>query len=170
MSSSVQHDYMPVRVQKNMFGYQREWHGNTTQYFNGRLLIGPINALVANIFDIAVVVKVFIDIFYAYLLLWDDGYQILISIAIVLGLVFTYNCFICSYTDPGVLLFPKNFLSYIQQAQVSRNKAIEVGLKQSSKLIFYSLIVDNGRLLTSYRRALTAKHREQKSNKGKNDC
>ena len=45
------------------------------------------------------------------MLLWDNGYKIALIASIILFSTFAINLFQAAYTDPGVLLRPKDYQS-----------------------------------------------------------
>ena len=113
-----------------MYGYQRPWYANSFHWFNGRIIIGNKVAIISNIFNLILFIYTGSLIFYTYLLLWDNGYKLWLIATTFVYFIFAVNLFLGAYTDPGVLLRPKEYLSLKQAEFLKRDKVIKSYLSE----------------------------------------
>ena len=126
-----------LEYKNKMFGYQRPWHANSIHCFQGRLFIGSKVAIVSNIFNLLLLIYAGSLLFYCFALLWNNGFRFILIVALLLYLIFTVNLFLAAYTDPGVLLRPKEYLSLKQADHIKKEKVIKdylAELQEKSRL------------------------------------
>ena len=99
------------RFKNKIYGYERPWFARTSHCLSGKLFLGNKDGILSNIFNILLLFYVASLIIYFYMLLWDNGYKIALIASIILFSTFAINLFQAAYTDPGVLLRPKDYQS-----------------------------------------------------------